>query len=82
MVALASDDVDPFNETMSGQIVNSDEPAAIFNNLGDDIMQDAIDNIDLNPPPEFLDALSWDKPSQGSGSVMKFSVPLPPLTSE
>ena len=45
-------------------------------------MQVAIDNIDLNPPPEFLDALSWDKPSAGSGSVMKFSAPFPPLTSE
>ena len=70
--------VDPFNESMSGHIGLSNDQACADHNM----MQDAIENLDLNPPPEFLDALSWDRPSVGSGSVMKFSDPYSLLTSE
>ena len=46
----------------------------------DDALQEAMESLELNPPTEFLDAISWDKPVQpGSGSMMKFAAPFPPL---
>ena len=47
-----------------------------------DLMQAAMENLELNPPAEFLENLSWDKntAAQSSGSAMKYAVPpFPPL---
>ena len=66
---------------MGSQIDSSIEQMPLTYTV-DAAMQEAMENLELNPPPEFLDALSWDRPSQGSGSMMKFKAPFPPLSSE
>ena len=48
-----------------------------------ELLQGSLENLELNPPPELLDAISWDKPSEQSrGSVLKFAPTFPPLISE
>ena len=65
---------------MSSQIGGSIEPQ-MYNQA--ELLQETMENLELNPPPEFLDAISWDKPSEQSrGSVMKFAPTFPPLASE
>lgn len=71
---------DPFNESMGSQIDGSIEPQ-MFNQA--ELLQGSLENLELNPPPELLDAISWDKPSEQSrGSVLKFAPTFPPLISE
>ena len=66
---------------MSSQICGSHEQVPFLpDDVVDDALQEAMESLELNPPTEFLDAISWDKPVQpGSGSMMKFAAPFPPL---
>ena len=48
---------------MSSQIGGSIEPQ-MFNQA--ELLQGSLENLELNPPPELLDAISWDKPSEQS----------------
>lgn len=70
---------DPFNESMSSQIYEASiEPPPAYLGVEGDAMHEAIDSVELNPPNEFLDAITWDASLHGSGSMMsKFAVVQP-----
>ena len=74
---LAANECDPFNASMgsNSQVLEANTG---YNEM--DIMRDAIDNLDLNPPEELLnDDLQWSAKAPTSESVMKFAAQYPPL---
>ena len=51
---------DPFNETISSHIADSVEHVPLDDEVNDAI-QEAMESLELNPPNDLLDAISWQR---------------------